>query len=360
MNNLKRLGVTDSFIAQASHYPDMYLARVVSQYKGLYKVATEKGEMLAEVSGKFRHEVTSLTYYPAVGDFVLVDRNEPNSGNAIITDVLMRKSAFIRKAAGDNYQAQIVAANIDIVFICMSLNNDYNLSRMERYLSIAWDSGARPVIILTKADLCPNLASILVEVSNIAVGVDILTTTSSEKSSCEKLLPYLNQGITASFIGSSGVGKSTLINILAGENVLATSSVRKDDDRGRHTTTRRELSILPQGGIVIDTPGMREVGVETANLSKTFSDIDELMCQCRFHDCTHTTEPGCAVQNALATGALNERRYANYQKLKREIKYEGLSSKQLETEKLNTMFSDIGGMKKAREYIRKNDKRRKK
>lgn len=357
MDILTDYGADESFFAEAALYQDWYLARITSQHKGLYRVITDQGERLAEISGKFRHGATALSDYPAVGDFVMLSLPGGNAGHALIHQVLKRKSAFTRSAVGLEEQTQVVAANIDIVFICMSLNNDYNVSRLERYLSVAWHSRALPVVILTKADLCADLPHILDEISMIAPGVDVVTTSINDQASCDSLRSYLKPGITASFIGSSGVGKSTLINLLAGKDVLRTSHIGQDD-KGMHTTTHRELLLLPQGGIVIDTPGMRELGVESVNLSQSFSDIVALTAQCRFDNCTHGTEPGCAVRQALETGRLEERRWTNYQKLKREARYHGLSSRQLESEKLNGMFENIGGMKKARAFIRKNDKRR--
>lgn len=357
MNQLKKYGANDRFFAEATLYSGMNMARVVSQYKDLYRIVTEHSEGLAEVSGKLRYEASQLFEYPAVGDFVMVDRQDTQSGNAIIHKVLTRKSSFERTAVGLTNQTQVVAANIDLVFICMSLNNDYSLSRLERYLSVAWDSRATPVVVLTKSDLCEDLTCTLSEISSVAIGVDSIATSSFNQASCEKLLLYLQPGVTASFIGSSGVGKSTLINLLAGEELLATSAIRQDD-KGRHTTTRRELLILPQGGIVIDTPGMRELGVESIDLSKSFADIDELVTRCRFNDCTHVAEPGCAVLEAIASGKLDERRFKNYQKLQKEARYDGLSFKQIETEKLNAMFGGVGGMKKARDFIKQKNKRR--
>ena len=313
--------------------------------------------MPAEISGKFRHEAAALSHYPAVGDFVMLSLLEANTGSAVIHRILKRRSVFSRRAVGLENQTQIVATNIDIVFICMSLNNDYNLSRLEHYLSVAFNSCALPVIILTKSDLCDNLPDILNEISMIASGVDVISASINDPASCDGLRIYLKPGVTASFIGSSGVGKSTLINLLAAKEVQRTSHVGQND-KGMHTTTHRELLLLPQGGIVIDTPGMRELGVESGELSHTFADIEALAVQCRFHDCTHDTEPGCAVKQALEAATLDERRWANYQKLKREARYQGLSSRQLETDKLDRMFESVGGMKKAKDCIRKNDKRR--
>ncbi|MCE5285815.1 MAG: ribosome small subunit-dependent GTPase A [Pelosinus sp.] len=355
--DMQSFGLSQRFITEATLYTGFYIGRVILQYKELYKVVTESGEVTAEVSGKFRFAVKALSDYPAVGDFVMLDRNCDAGGNAIIHHVLTRKSAFIRKAAGTANNEQIVASNIDMVFICMSLNNDFNLRRIERYLGIAWDSGAIPVIVLTKADLCENLAEKMAELEAVACGADVLITSSSSEDGYLPVKNYIDRSKTMAFIGSSGVGKSTLINRLMGENVLATKKIR-NDDKGRHTTTTRQLMLLPGGGVVIDTPGMRELGIENADLAKTFADIDELSQKCKFHDCTHTSEPHCAVQEAIREGLLPADRLANYIKLQKETKYEGLSSKQIETEKFTTMFKEVGGMKNARKFIKEKTKNR--
>lgn len=354
---LKDYGADEKFFAEAALYPDWSLARIISQHKGLYRAMTSRGEILAEISGKFRHTAAALVDYPAVGDFVMLSLPDGHAGHAVIHHVLSRKSVFARSAVGFQDQTQIVAANIDIVFICMALNKDYNASRLERYLAVAWNSRALPVVLLTKSDACPNLSPILDEILTVAPGVDVVATSIHVRASYDGLRSYLKPGVTASFIGSSGVGKSTLVNLLAGKEVLSTSPIGHDD-KGRHTTTHRELLLLPHGGMVVDTPGMRELGVESANLSQTFSDIEALISRCRFDNCAHGTEPGCAIQQALRTGGLEERRWASYQKLQRETRYRGLSSRQVETAKLNGMFENIGGMKKARTFLRKTDKRR--
>lgn len=299
----------------------MTKGRIVLQEKGLYRIAGDKGEKAAAVSGKFQYHATTVSEYPAVGDYVMADWNEAG-GNAVIHEVLPRKSVFIRKAAGEGRQEQVVAANVDTLFICMSLNNDYNLRRLERYLSVAWDSGAVPVVVLTKADLCDDLESKLLEVSAVAVGVDILVTSVDEAEGYEKVLSYIGEDKTVAFIGSSGVGKSTLINRLLGENRLDTNGLR-NDDKGRHTTTHRELIALSTGGAVIDTPGMRELGMWDAGegIERTFADIEELAEGCRFGDCTHTREPGCAIRRALDEGELSMDRWMSYQKLKAENAY---------------------------------------
>lgn len=357
--NMQELGLSERFLQESTLYENLYIGRVISQSKNLYKVITENGELAAEVSGKFRYEVQEVTDYPAVGDFVMLDRTEDSSGNGIIHHVLTRKSAFIRKAAGTSHTEQIVAANIDTVFICMSLNNDFNIRRLERYISIAWDSGATPVIVLTKADLCHDLTDKLLEVETVAIGIDIVVISSISDDGYLALTDFFAPGTTSVFIGSSGVGKSTLINRIMGEEVLETDGLR-NDDKGRHTTTRREMFIIPTGGVVIDTPGMRELGLESADISRTFTDIDELATQCKFRDCTHTREPKCAVQKAIQSGDLSQERFDSYLKLKKEAKYEGLNSKQIENEKLNEMFKVYGGMKNARKMLKEKIQTKKK
>ena len=342
--------MTDRYINESSIYEGLRLARVIAQYKGLYKIITDNGERKAQISGKLRHETTELSKFPAVGDFVMVSY-EKTEDTAVIHHILTRKSVFLRTAVGIKDQAQVVASNVDSIFICMSLNSNYNLNRLERYLSIAWDSGATPVIVLTKSDLCENLTQVIQEVEQVSFYSDIITTSMFENN-IDKFKPYLKEGITAAFIGSSGVGKSTLINQMLEKSILETKETGKDD-KGRHTTTGREMFPTILGGVVIDTPGMRELGVQSADLSKSFADIERLAQHCKFNDCSHTNEPGCAIQNALSEGRIDQRRLNSYIKLKNEASYEGLNSKQIESQKLERMFKEVGGMKNARKFAKK-------
>lgn len=355
MNILENYGLKNIYIEESKNFPNFKLARVIAQYKGLYKIVTESNEKLAEISGKLRHKTTDLVKFPAVGDYVMVSFDE-NDSNAIIHKILMRKTIFSRTAVGINEQVQIIATNIDIVFICMSLNENYNLNRLERYLSITWDSRAIPVIVLTKSDLSKNLSKYIQEVEEISAFSDILVTTSKENN-VDKFKKYLKKDITTAFIGSSGVGKSTLINEILGENRLETKEVGKGD-KGKHTTTGREMFPSPFGGVIIDTPGIREVGIQSTDVSKYFLEMENLVNQCKFSNCSHTNEPGCAVKKALSEGLIDERRVESYFKLKRESSYDGLTSKELEHKKLDQMFKEVGGLKKARKFIKDKQNRK--
>lgn len=326
-------GLDQRFAEQAREYGKYDVCRVISQEKGLYRIASERGEKKAEVSGKFRYSAAAVSEFPAVGDFVMAEWNE-NGGPAVIHHVLDRKSCFVRKAAGTGRQEQVVAANIDTLFLCMALNNDFNVRRMERYLSIAWDSGATPVIVLTKSDLCDDTESRFSEIQEIAFGVETLVTTAMETAGYESVRAFIAPGKTVAFIGSSGVGKSTLINRLIGENRMLTNGLR-DDDKGRHTTTHRELILLPDGGMVIDTPGMRELAMwdSAEGVERTFADVEALAAACKFRDCAHEREPGCAVRAALESGELSPERWNAYKQLMAENAYAADSESYLASKK---------------------------
>lgn len=319
-------------------------ARIISQEKGIYKISNGTEGKTAMVSGKFRYEAQTVSDYPAVGDYVLARWPEDDS-NAVITGLFPRKSCFIRKAAGTRKSEQVVAANIDTVFICMSLNNNFNVRRLERYLSITYDSGAAPVVVLTKSDLCPAVGDRIAEVQSIAPEADIVAI-SSLTGDYEAVMKYILPGQTVAFLGSSGVGKSTLVNKLTGTDRIATHEIG-NDDKGRHTTTHRELIMLPNGAFVIDTPGMRELGMwdSDSGIDRAFADIEELSRACRYSDCTHTSEPRCAIRKALEEGTLDAERLDSYRKLKVENDYAADSSRYLEVKRAK--FKEIAKSNKS-------------
>ena len=355
--SLPSLGFTPGDSQAAAAYAGLYPVRVSSQHKDLYRVIGETGEIHAVLSGKLSFGARTESDYPAVGDWVMVDRQEETGGYAVIHHILPRRTLVRRKAAGSAGQEQVIAANIDRLLICMALNHDFNLRRLERYLAVAWDSGAVPLVVLTKADLCDDLDDRLAAVRAVAIGVDILTVSSLLADGFAPLLTRLSPGETVALVGSSGVGKSTLINRFLGDDVLATAATGMQD-KGRHTTTYRQLLLLPGGCLVIDTPGMRELQLDTADLSQTFADIAALADRCRFADCRHGEEPGCAVQAAIQTGELAAGRFASYQKLQTELAYQGLDFRKLEQEKLGRMMAGLGGIKQARRFAKEKNRRR--
>lgn len=294
--------------------------RVALEYQGIYRVLAQEGELLAEVTGRLRHQAAGREDFPAVGDWVALGLL-PNQKRALIHAILPRTSKFSRKAAGQTAEEQIVATNIDVVFLIQGLDKDYNLRRLERYLALALESGSRPVIILNKADLADDLPERIREVERVARDVPVHAVCAKLEQGLEQIKQYVGPGVTAAFLGSSGVGKSTLINRLLGRERQKVNEVRASDDRGRHTTRHRELIVLPEGGLLIDTPGMRELQLLDVDegLADTFADIEAIARDCYFRDCTHTREPDCAVRAAIEEGILDAARLENYRKMQSEI-----------------------------------------
>ncbi len=309
-------------------------ARVIAVHKETSIVrGTDGVDRPAIVTGRFRYDALAASDYPAVGDWVALEPTRPETGPddpAVISAVLPRRSSFVRSAADSTRRSaghladeQVLAANVDVAFIVAGLDHDFNLRRLERYLAVAWSSGDEPVIVLNKADIADDLPGRLVAVDAIAPGVPIVVVSALTGDHLADLQPFLAPGRTAVVLGSSGVGKSTLLNALLGEQRQATGAVREDDSRGRHTTTHRELFVLPGGALHIDTPGIRSLEIAGADegVDTAFDDIAALAGACRFRDCRHQGEPGCAIRQALADGTLSEDRLASHQKLERELAF---------------------------------------
>lgn len=298
------------------------VARVALEQRGAYRLYAEHGELPARVSGKLRFDSESAADFPAVGDWVAFSKPEADR-LARIHAILPRRSKFSRKAAGANTEEQVVAANVDTVFLVQGLDHDFNLRRLERYLVAAYESNAAPVIILNKADLCTEVHQKILEVESVALGTPVHAISSLTGHGLDEIDQYVATGVTIAFLGSSGVGKSTLINRIVGEDLQKTAEVREHDSRGRHATTHRELIVLKRGGLLIDTPGMRELQLWDVggSLGEAFSDVGSIAAACYFSDCRHQNEPGCAVREALADGTLDADRYEHYLKLERELEY---------------------------------------
>ncbi len=312
--NLERLGWNDE-IARTfeSIAPGLEPGRVAVQHRGVWGVVTERGDVLAEVTGRLRHDAAPGEL-PVVGDWVALRDDQ-------IDDVLPRASKFSRKTPFTEVSEQVLVANVDVAFLVMGLDDrDFNIRRLERYLTTAWEGGAAPVIVLNKSDLAYDLDTQVAETQSVAFGVPVHVVSAETGDGVEELRAHLGDNRTVVLLGSSGVGKSSLINRLLGEERFRTGDVR-EDGRGRHTTSHRELVPVPGGGVIIDTPGLRELQLwETdGGLDQTFVDVAELIAQCRFSNCEHRTEPGCAVKAALADGSLPEDRWESYLKLQREL-----------------------------------------
>lgn len=299
--------------------PELVPGRVVLQYRKSWLVATATDDVSAELPGRVRR-ASDTEDLPTVGDFVALE--PAGDGPARLVSVLPRKGALVRQAAGVVTTPQVLAANLDVLFLVSGLDRDFNPRRIERFLTVAYPSGATPVILLNKTDVCPDVEACVAEAELVATGAPVHTLSARERRGLETLRPYLGPGRTAAFVGSSGVGKSTLVNALLGHDRMPTGEVREHDQRGRHVTTRRELVVLPDGqGCLIDTPGLRELqlwGDESA-LGAAFADVETLAAQCRFGDCSHEREPGCAVREALEAGTLAEERWESYRNLQAEL-----------------------------------------
>ena len=320
MYSLEDLGWGPFFDQQTQQFQNDGLSpmRVAEERRGAYVLWSADGTFEAVIPGRMLHEAEGRNDLPAVGDWLLA-RRLPGEPRAVVEHLLRRRSALSRKVAGGRTDEQIMAANVDLAYVVASLNLELNLQRLERYLAVTWDSGATPVLVLNKADLCDDRDAILRSVEAVAPGVEVFLTSAATGTGIDALRPTLAPGRTAVFIGSSGVGKSSMINRLLGREVQDVSGIRSDD-KGRHTTTVRQMLVVPDGAVIIDTPGLRELQLWDAGggVGQAFADIEDLAEGCGFRDCSHSSEPDCAVQGAIDGGALDRRRLESYRKLQRE------------------------------------------
>jgi ribosome biogenesis GTPase len=305
--DLSLFGWNDYF---ASQCPEGWVARIALAARERFTVWTERGEIEASISGRLRHNTAT---WPCVGDWVVL------RDDSVITGILPRRTEVIRKQPGKEVREQVLAANVDVLFVVSGLDSDYNPRRLERYLILAHESRARPVVLLNKADLSSDIPAVVSETEALAPGVSVIAVSALKGWGLEALPKLLEGGETAALIGSSGAGKSTILNRLLGEERQRTTSVCESDNRGRHTTTRRELILMPQGWLLMDLPGLRELQLwaDPEQIDQTFAEITALAGQCRFRDCSHRHEPGCAVRSS----ELDEHRLENYHKLQRELAY---------------------------------------
>ena len=328
-----------SLISQPGWIP----GRILSQSVDLYQIITASGEMNGKIVGKWLYKSISATDFPVTGDWVAI---QPSSGsNAVIHALCERTNTLMRKQ-NTRQEAQLLGANIDYAFIMTALDHDFNPRRLERYLVIAWENGIQPVILLNKADLCDQTEDRLREAEAVAIGTPIHMISARQMTGLESIRSYCQTGTTIILIGSSGVGKSTLTNALLGKSIQSTQSIREDDSHGRHTTTRKSLFLLPSGGLLMDTPGLREIQLwgDTAGLSSAFADIESLSKDCRFQNCQHESEPGCAVKAAIESGNLSPDRLMSYKKLQKELQYQASRENYWELEARRKKWKTISKM----------------
>jgi len=298
----------------------LFPARVVSERRGSYQTVCADGDRIAKLPGAVRHKAGARAELPAVGDWVALESLSGERG-ALVKHVLRRRTKLSRKASGEALEEQVIGANLDAVFVTTALNNDFNARRLERFLTVCRESGAAPILLLNKADQCPDPEPYLAQARAVASGVPVITLSAKTGAGLEALSEWIKPGRTVGFVGTSGVGKSTIINRLLGDERMKTAATRASDERGRHTTTHRELFLLAGGGVLLDTPGMREMQFWEAEhgLAAAFEEIDALSPSCRFTNCGHASEPGCAVLAAVAAGTVAAARLDSWRKLRGEL-----------------------------------------